>query len=98
MESRVPSSEKALRQRNATVQGWPAVVRPRRGYCSGPGTWHRLGDSSVQPAAACPTCRKLVVGKQMLAAVKAVEVPIGNLAERSLERENKGLLLVIALI
>lgn len=36
--------------------------------------------------------------KHVLAVVRAVEVPTGNLAERSLERENEGLLVAIALI
>lgn len=36
--------------------------------------------------------------KHVLAIVRAVDVPKGNLAERSLEKENEGLLVTIALI
>lgn len=43
-------------------------------------------------------CGRLVVLKHVLAVVRAMEVPTRNLAERSLEREDEGLLVAIALI
>lgn len=66
--------------------------------CTNLGTRQVLGDSRVQPEAAYPMCGRLVVLKHVLAVVRAMEVPTRNLAERSLERGDEGLLVTTALI
>lgn len=104
MESGVPPAEKALRQRNADVQVWPAAVRPRResqhcrGYYSDLGTWHMLGTAIFSQQQLVQHVGGLVVWKDVLAAVRVVEVPTGNLSEGSWERENEGHLLAVAFI
>lgn len=55
------------------------------------------GDSSVHPGAAGPACGGLLVWKHVLAAMRALEAPTGNLAERRLGRGNEGLPVTIAL-
>lgn len=55
-------------------------------------------DSRVHPGAAGLACGGLLVWKRVLAAVRAVEAPTGNLADRSLGRGNEGLPVTIVLI